>query len=101
MTFKEINCQIEQLLEELKQSPAYSEATLSNLTIDSGAYVFYKGNKAMYVGIVGPHSKQKIQTRVFQWETYDGTLGVPDDDRRTGVRFRHQKATCNRISPPI
>ena len=66
MTFEEIKTQTEQLLEELKRSRAYNEATLSNLTIDSGAYVFYRGNKAMYVGIVGPHSKQNIQTRVKQ-----------------------------------
>ena len=57
------------LLEKLKASTAYCGETLHSLHIHSGAYVFYKGSKPMYVGIVGPHSKQDIRRRIQQHRT--------------------------------
>ena len=63
---KEIHPQLEPLLKELEASTPYSVENLEGLDINSGAYVFYDGNKAMCVGIVGPHSKQSIQTRIKQ-----------------------------------
>ena len=66
MKFGDIVEEMEQFLKRLKGSQAYSEPTLRDLTINSGAYVFYDGNKPMYVGIVGPHSEQSIRTRVGQ-----------------------------------
>ena len=42
MTFEEINEQMGPLLATLQRSYRYSEATLPDLCINSGAYVFYK-----------------------------------------------------------
>ena len=66
MTFEEINEQMGQLLATLEVSPAYSEKTLPDLRVNSGAYVFYEGGKPMYVGIVGPHSVKGIRDRIRQ-----------------------------------
>ena len=61
--------EMEKLLKRLNGSRAYSESTLGDLAINSGAYVFYEDGKPMYVGIVGPHSKQSVRTRVGQHRT--------------------------------
>ena len=54
------------LLATLKRSCLYSEATLPDLCINSGAYVFYEAKKPMYVGIVGRHSVKGIRGRIRQ-----------------------------------
>ena len=66
MMFGENDGQMGQLLAALTGSPLYGEANLHDLAINSGAYVFYEGRRAMYVGIVGRCSKQDIRTRVNQ-----------------------------------
>ncbi len=66
---EEIHHQLKPLLKELEASTPYCEETLDSLHIHSGAYVFYEGNDPMYVGIVGPHSKQDILTRIRQHRT--------------------------------
>ena len=63
---EEILPQLEELLAILVGSPPYHEGNLRDLGIHSGAYVFYRGEDPMYVGIVGPHSRGGIRTRVNQ-----------------------------------
>ena len=65
---EEILPQLKELLATLDVSRRYHERNLRKLDIHSGAYVFYRGEKPMpmYVGIVGPHSKGSIRTRVNQ-----------------------------------
>ena len=66
MKFEEIYDQMKPLLRDLKKSTLYCKETIGNLGLESGGYVFYEKDKAMYVGRVGHLSKQDIKTRVRQ-----------------------------------
>ena len=64
-SFEEAVAQLGPLLEELKNSLAYSYENKRNLP-KKGVYVFYEDGKPMYVGRVGVTTKQTISGRIGQ-----------------------------------
>ena len=69
-----------------------TEATLQDLNMNSGAYVFYEDRNPLYVGIVGPHSKQNIRKRVQQHRS-SNPKQTPLASRMTIERFELDRAT--------
>ena len=64
--FTEIVGQMEPLLDQLLRGTAYRGDTLQNLHVRHGIYGFFEGEMPMYVGRVGPTSKQPMRTRIRQ-----------------------------------
>ena len=64
--FTEIVGQMEPLLDQLLGGTAYRGDTLQSLHVRHGIYVFFEGEMPMYVGRVGPTSKQPMRTRIKQ-----------------------------------
>ena len=65
MTFEEIIASMEPLLDQLQSSPPYRAPNYQGLP-EKGVYVFCELGVPMYVGRVGPTSKQKMRRRIRQ-----------------------------------
>ena len=64
MKFTEIVDQMQPLLDQLLGGTAYHGNTLQDLHVRHGIYAFFDREKPMYVGRVGPTSKQPMRARI-------------------------------------